>query len=176
MIRVDIGETFPITVALWDEETGENAAGQTVYYDVRDMSDAVLSPPINGVMAESTVTSGIYKTTATVNTAGRYVCYATCSGFFDSSEEIIVNPENIYELTKQNRHYNISVEDVDRTNAVATASQTIRNVALNRTDYILTIIKGDDDSDWSSTTVSGIVYAWYESTDHTVPYRMGGPS
>jgi len=39
MIRVDIGETFPITVALWDEETGKNASGQTVYYDVRDMSD-----------------------------------------------------------------------------------------------------------------------------------------
>lgn len=175
MIRVDENEIFPVTVALWDECTGENASGQTVYYDIRDMSDNQLTPPINGTMVESTVTSGIYKTTATIDTAGRYVFYATCSGFYDSSEEIIVNPENIYELTKQNRHYNLSVEEVVRTNAVATSSQTIRNVALNRTDYIITRIKGDDDSDWGSTTVSGLVYAWYESTDHTLPYKMGGP-
>ncbi len=175
MIRVDLGETFPITVALWDEETGENASGQMVYYDVRDMSDNPLAPAINGTMTESTVASGIYKTTATINTAGRYVCYATCSGFFDSSEEIIVNPENIYTLVKQTRHYNISVEDVLRTNPAATASQAARNVALNRTDYILTLIKTDSDTDWSTTTVSGIVYAHYISLDHTVPYKIGGP-
>lgn len=176
MIRVDKGESFPITVALWDEYTGENASGQTVYYDVRDMSDAVLAPPINGIMSESTVTSGIYKTTATISTAGRYICYATCSGFFDSSEEILVNPENIYELTKQNRHYNISVEDVVRTNASPTSSQAVRYVPLNKTDYIITEIKGDGDGDWSTTTVSGLIYAWYESTDHNVPFKMGGPS
>lgn len=176
MIRVDRSESFPITVALWDEYTGENAAGQTVYYDVRDMSDAPLTPVLSGTLTESTVTSGIYKTTLTIDTAGRYVCYATCSGFFDSSEEIIVNPENIYDLTKQNRHYNLSVMDVDRTNASPTSSQAVRNVPLNKTDYIVTIIKGDDDSDWSSTTVSGIVYAWYESLDHNVPFKMGGPS
>lgn len=176
MIRVDIGETFPITVALWDEETGANASGRTVYYDIRDMSDAVLSPPINGVLAESTTTAGIYKMTATINTAGRYVCYATCSGFFDSSEEIIVNPENIYTLVKQNRHYNISVEEVLRNNVTLTASQTTRKVGLNKTDYIITKIKGDVDGDWSTTTVSGIVYAWYNSIIEDLPYKMGGDS
>lgn len=176
MIRVDKGETFPITVALWDECTCENASGQTVHYDVRDVSDAPLVPVINGIMDESTVTSGIYKTVLTIDTAGEYVCYATCPGFYDSSEEIIVNPENIYTLVKQNRHYNLSVEDVVRTNAVATASQTIRNVALNKTDYILTVIKGDSDNDWSATTVSGIAYAWYISTDHNVPFKIGGPN
>jgi len=176
MIRADIGEIFPITVALWDEYTGENATGQTVYYDVRDMSDNPLSPPISGTLTESTVTSGIYRTTLSIDTAGRYVCYAICSGFYDSSEEIIVNPENIYTLVKQNRHYNISVEEVVRTNATPTASQTTRNVPLQKTDYIVTKIKLDTDGDWSSTTVSGLVYAWYRTIDDLVPYRMGEPS
>ena len=104
MYRVDKDESFVITVALWDEETGENASGQTVYYDVRDDSDSPLVPALNGTLVESTATSGIYRTTLSISDSGRYICYATCSGFFDSSEEIIVNPENIYELTKQNRH------------------------------------------------------------------------
>jgi hypothetical protein len=176
MIRVDRGESFPITVALWDEYTGENAAGQTVYYDVRDMSDASLTPALSGTLTESTVTSGIYKTTLTVDTAGRYICYATCSGFFDSSEEILVNPENIYTLVKQNRHYNISVEEMVRTNATPTVSQTARNVPLQKTDYIITKIKLDTDSDWGSTTISGIVYAHYRTIDDQVPYKMGGDS
>jgi hypothetical protein len=176
MIRVDKGETFPITVALWDEETGENASGQTVYYDVRDMSDDPLAFAINGTMAESTVTSGIYRTTATINTAGRYICYATCSGFFDSSEEILVNPENIYTLVKQNRHYNISVEEVERTNVSPTDFQKTRHVPLDQTDYIITRIKWDTDNDWSSTTVSGIVYAWYRTETDLVPYKMAGDS
>ena len=176
MIRVDKGEIFPVTVALWDEDTGENASGQTVYYDLRDMSDAHLVPPINGKMDESTVVSGIYKTTATINTAGRYVCYATCSGFYDSSEEVIVNPENIYTLVKQNRHYNISVEEVVRTNVVATVSQATRKVPLTKTDYIITRIKWDFESDWSSTTVSGLVYAWYRTDTDLVPYKMSGDS
>jgi hypothetical protein len=173
MIRVDIGETFPVTVALWDEDIGANASGQTVYYDIRDMSDAELSPPINGILTESTTTSGIYKTSATINTAGRYVYYATCSGFFDSSEEIIVNPENIYSLVKQNRQYNISVEDVLRTNSTPTASQTVRNVSLNNTDYISTYVKWDDDTTWSGSTISGTTWAWYRTIVDEIPYKMG---
>ena len=173
MIRADISENFPITVALWDEETGQNVSGQTVYYDVRTMADASLSPPLAGTLTESTVTSGIYRTTLSIDTAGEYVCYATCSGFYSSTEEILINPESIYDLAKQNRHYNISVEDVVRTNGVPTASQAVRNVPLNRTDYVITKIKDDSDSDWSSTTASGIVYAWYNSTDDTVPFKMG---
>jgi len=125
-------------------------------------------------MTESTVVSGIYKTTATINTAGRYVCYATCSGFFDSSEEILVNPENIYTLVKQNRHYNISVEEVERTNVSPTASQTTRNVPLDKTDYIITKIKLNSDSNWGSTTASGLVYAWYRTVNDLAPYKMSG--
>jgi len=61
MIRVNIGESFIITVALWDEDTGLNASGRTVYYDVRDVNDTALSPPLNGVLPESTTESGIYR-------------------------------------------------------------------------------------------------------------------
>lgn len=173
MIRVDKGEPFIVTVALWDEETRQNASYKTVYYDVRDVLDAPLSPPISGVLVESTVTSGIYLTTLTINTAGSYICYATAVNFYSSSEEIIINEENIYDLTKQNRNYNIFVEDIIRTNITATASQLTRNVALNNTDYLLTIIKNDMDNDWNSTTVSGLVYAWYKTIVDEIPYKMG---
>ena len=174
MIRVNIGESFIITVALWDEDTGLNASGRTVYYDVRDVNDTALSPPLNGVLPESTTESGIYRKSLTINTPGEYVCYATSIGFYSSTEEIIVNPENIYDLVKQNRHYNVSVEEVLRTNSPATASQVARNVPLNSTDYIMTIIKGDDDSDWGSTTVSGIIHAHYRSITDSLPFKMGG--
>ncbi len=175
MYRVDIDESFPITVVLWDENTGENASGQTVYYDIRDMSDNPLVPAINGIMTESTVASGIYKIAATISTAGSYVCYATCSGFYDSSEEIIVNPESIYDVTKQTQNYNISVEDVPRSTAGGseTASQLARNVPYDKTDYLITWIKADDAVDWSNPVTSGVVYAWYRSTSEDLPYKMG---
>ncbi len=175
MIRAEKGESFPITVALWDEDTGQNASGRTVYYDVRDVNDNAIVPPLNGVLPESTTESGIYRKALTINTAGKYICYATSIGFYSSTEEIIVNPESIYDLVKQNRNYNISVEDVVRTNSPANASQVVRNVPLNSTDYILTITKGDDDSDWGSTTVSGITYAHYKSITDDLPFLMGGP-
>lgn len=172
MIRADVGENFIVSVALWDEGTGENATGRTVYYDIRDENDVALSPPMNGVLPESTVTSGIYLKELSIDMSGDYICYATCSGFFSSSEEILINPENIYDLVKQNRHYNISVEEVVRTNGSATTSQANRNVGLNATDYIITRIKNNSDSDWSSTTVSGVVYAWYRNLGDSLPYKM----
>jgi len=91
------------------------------------------------------------------------------------TEEIIVNSEDIYELTKQNRPYNIYVEDVQRTSVIPTASQTARNVPLTKTDYIITKIKDDGDEDWSSVTTSGVVYAWYNSGE-SIPYKMSGSS
>jgi hypothetical protein len=175
MIRVDRGESFPITVALWDEDTGLNASGRTVYYDIRDTSDNPLSPPLNGVLSESTTESGIYRDSLTINTAGKYICYATSIGFYSSTEEIIVNPESIYDLVKETRHYNISVEEALRTNSPATASQIARNVPLNATDYIITKLKGDTDSDWSGTVTSGTVYAHYRNITDTLPHKMGGP-
>jgi len=175
MIRVDINETFPVVVSLIDEETGQLATGQVVYYDIRYVDDSPLTPAVSGILTESSVQPGIYKTTVSIPTPGQYIIYATCSGFVSNTEELIVNPENLYELTKQNRHYNISVEDVVRENAVPTTSQTIRKVPLGMTDYIITRIKKDNQADWSSTTTSGIVYAWYKDWDSKAPYKMGGP-
>jgi hypothetical protein len=174
MIRVDINEVFPIVVSLVDEETGYLAIGQNVNYDIRYTDDSPLAPAISGVLVESTIQPGIYKTLESIPTSGQYIVYATCSGFVSNTEEIIVNPENIYELTKQNRHYNISVEDVLRENPVPTSSQTIRKVPLGMTDYIITKIKKDNQPDWTSTTTSGIVYAWYRDFDDKAPYKMGG--
>lgn len=174
MIRVDINETFTILAQLIDEETESLATGRTVYYDIRDAdTDAVLSPPVSGTLTESTVETGLYKTTESISIAGQYLIYTTASGFLANSEELIVNSENIYNLTKQNRYYNIAPEDVERSNAIATASQTVRNVPLGYTDYVITKVRADDDNDWDTTTVSGVTYAWYASITDTTPYRMG---
>lgn len=173
MIRVDVSETFPIIVSLVDESTGTLATAETVTYDVRDSSDNPLSPPINGTMTESTVASGIYKATATINTSGNYVVYASATGYNTNTEEIIVNPENVYDLVKQSRHYNIGVKDVVRTSAVPTASQAIRNVPYAKTDFVITKIKSDTDPNWSGpTTPSGVVYAWYNDVEDLAPYKM----
>lgn len=175
MIRVDKNETFPILVSLLDETTGALSSGRTVYYDIRYVNNTSLSPPVAGTLTESTVEAGIYKGAVSIPSSGQYVIYATCSGFVTNTEEVIVNPESIYDLTKQNRHYNISVEDVLRENVVATASQTIRNVSVGNTDYVITEIKQDSDTTWSGTTTSGVVYAWYSTTTDSIPYKMGDP-
>lgn len=176
MIRVNESELFPIVVSLLDETTGALGTGKTVYYDIRDINDNFLSPPISGILPESIIEAGIYRTTESIPTTGRYVIYCTCSGFVSNTEEVIVNEENIYDLTKQNRHHNISVEDVPRTNSTPTASQVTRKVPMNKTDYIITRIKGDSDSDWSITTTGGILFAWYRSITDELPFRMGGES
>jgi hypothetical protein len=176
MIRVDKNEIFPIVVSLIDENTGQLAAGQTVYYDIRQINDSSLSPPLAGTLAESTVEPGIYRGDEFIPTEGEYIIYATCSGFISNTEDVIVNPESIYDLEKQNRHYNISVEDVIRENAIANASQIIRKVALGESDYIITRIKRDDDTTWSGTTTSGVVYTWYRNEGDCAPYKVGDPS
>lgn len=173
MIRVDINEVFPILVSLIDENTGELSPGQTVYYDIRDMNDLPLSPPLAGTLTESTVEGGIYRGTESIPEAGRYVIYATCSGFISNTEEVIVNPESIYDLTKQNRHYNISVEDVLRENVIPNASQVVRKVGLGESDYVITRIREDGDTTFSGTTTSGVVYAWYRDEGDCAPYKMG---
>jgi len=175
MIRVDKNEIFPILVSLIDESIGQLAAGQTVYYDIRQTDDFPLSPPVSGTLTESLVEPGIYRSNESIPTDGGYIIYATCSGFITNTEEIIVNPESIYDLEKQNRNYNISVEDVVRENAIANASQTARKVALGNTDYIVTLIKYDYETTWSGATTSGVVYAHYKDEADSVPYLMGGP-
>ena len=175
MIRVDMLEQFTILVQLVNEQTGELATGESVYYDIREASnDLPLTPSVSGTLIESTVEQGLYKNVDSVSESGQYIIYATCDNFITNSEELVVNPENIYDLTKANRNYNTSVEDVIRTNVTPTPSQTVRKVPLNKTDYITTFIKPDDDSDWSTTTTSGVVWAWYESITDDLPFKMSG--
>lgn len=134
MIRVDIEEQFTITVALIDEDTGQNAIGETVNYDILDADDDSLSPPMAGVLPESTTNSGIYRKVIVggMVDAGNYTIYATCTGFTTNAEELIVNSENVYDVIKQTQNYNISVEDVLRTTTQGneTASQITRNVPM----------------------------------------------
>jgi len=173
MIRVDRNEQFPVTAMILDECSGEIVSSAVVQYVVRDDSD---SPTLSGTFSESNEEPGVYIDTISLPDPGIYRIYATCSGYNVGTEEILVNPENIYELTKQNRHYNISVEEVLRTNGIATASQVARNVPLNKTDYIINRIKLDTANDWSGSTIaSGIVYAHYKVITDNLPYKMGGP-
>jgi hypothetical protein len=168
MIRVNVSETFPITVTLVDEFNGIPATGKTVLYDVRQQpNDIPLVPAMTGTLIESTVEPGIYTNMETINTAGTYLIYATCSGFLSNTEEVIVTPN-------YNRHYNTSVEDVIRTTVTPNASQTARKVGLGKTDYIITRIKPDSAVDWSHpATVSGLVYAHYREMDNDTPFLMG---
>jgi len=175
MIKVNQNELFPLSATVLDECNGQAQSGLTVYYDVRDDSDSVLSPAVSGVMPESAVEQGVYKTTLSLPDSGIYFAYVSSSGINSGTEEIIVNEENIYDLAKNDRHYNISVEDVLRTNPGPTASQTARNVPLNKTDYVREWIRDDGDADWSSPVASGIVYAHYTAITDEVPYKMGGP-
>lgn len=175
MIKVDILEEFPIVATIVDYGSDFLVSSQTVYYEVRDAStDSELTPTISGILDESAYEPGVYKTIESIPTPGKYIIYTTCSGYISGAEDVVVNQESIYDLTKQNRQYNISVEDITRTNSTPTASQTARNVPLNKTDYIITIIKNDSDSDWSGTTVSGITYAHYTSMTDNLPYKMEG--
>lgn len=179
MIRVNINETFPIAVTLVDEVTAVPATGKTVYYDVRLLpGDVVLAPPLDGVLPESPVEPGIYKALASIDEAGTYMIYATCSGFLANTEEIIVTEfgEEVLPSVYANRHYNISVEDVIRTTNTPTANQALRNIPKGKTDYIITKIKRDEDTDWSDPVAQGNVYAWYRSDKDKVPYKMGGSS
>ncbi len=82
----------------------------------------------------------------------------------------------MYHLVKDTHHYNISVEDVVRENDTPTTSQVVRNVPLQGTDYVITRIKGNADTDWQGTVTSGIVYAHYRQITDSVPYMMGGPN
>lgn len=179
MIRVCANESFPIVVTLLDEETGQAASGKIVYYDIRKQpEDLPLVPPVSGTLTESTIEAGIYKEVKSVGDVGPYIIYATCSGFISGTEELNVVEEADYSdlsaLVKQTRHYNISVEDVIRTNDDPTTSQIVRKVPHGRTDYVITKIKRDTDLDWSAPDIAtGIVYAWYARSNAKTPYKMG---
>lgn len=180
MMTVKENDTFPITVGLVDEETGGMASGQVVFYDIRSFpSDTSLVPSVSGTLIESSIEPGIYNGAASIADAGNYIIYASCQGFTTSTENVIVEEvdssnHDLSELIKQNRHYNISVEDVIRTTQTPTASQSIRKVPKGRTDYIITKIKRDEDLDWSGpNVVTGVVYAHYRRDTDQAPSKVG---
>lgn len=177
MIHVNKSEQFPLSVALLDTDGSQLISGKTIYYDVRDAADNALSTPINGAFTESILEQGIYKAVTSIPDEGVYYVYITCSGYISHTEEVFVNEKNIYDISEANRHYNISVEDVIRTTADGsqTPSQLARKVPSGKTDYVVTKIKADTASDWSSPVASGIVYAHYKTTSDVAPYKMGGP-
>jgi hypothetical protein len=74
MIRVDVSEQFPILVQLVNEQTGELAIGETVYYDIRQaLDDSELVPPVSGTLTESTVEQGLYKNVESISEPGQYI-------------------------------------------------------------------------------------------------------
>lgn len=174
MIESNINESFPISVTLVDENTSQLISGQTVSYDIRMINDLALTPPINGILSESVVESGIYKKALSIPSAGTYICYITCSGFFTNSEDIVINEESPVDVAKYNLPHNISVTEVVRANSVGTASQIARKVPLGNTDYIMTLVKRDTDSNWDNPVSSGNSYAYYNSIEENLPYMMGG--
>lgn len=173
MIEANINEYFPISVSLVDEASAQLVTGQVVTYDIRTFDDVILSPPVSGTLVESEIEGGIYKAEISLPEAGVYTCYATCSGFFSGSEDIVISSESYTDIAKYSLPHNISVIDVPRTSTSGTASQTIRNVAIGNTDYIVTIVKRDTDINWNNPVASGVNYAWYDSMEANLPYMMG---
>lgn len=175
MIEANINESFPVSVTLLDEELAQLVSGQVVTYDIRNFDDSVLMPPVSGTLNESTVEGGIYKIQLSLPKAGTYICYVVADGFFTNSEEIVVREESAIDVAKRNYPHNLSVIDVVRTTADAdrTPSQILRNVPSGKTDYITTFVKSDSDSGWDFPVASGTVFAWYESSESTLPYMMG---
>jgi hypothetical protein len=94
MIRVNVADIFPIAISLVDISDNP-IIGETVYYDIRHTDDSALNPPNNGILIESTVASGIYKQNVSIDTAGTYICYITCSNYPTHTKSIIVNQETV---------------------------------------------------------------------------------
>ncbi len=126
------------------------------------------------------LSEGHYRAEFTPNETGTWYMTVYHGDYFPwgKSDDILVYASDFDTVTasvKQNRNYNVSVEDVIRENISSTASQTARSVSRGRTDYIVTQIKGDDTTTWSGSTTSGISYAWYRTVADTIPYKIGGP-
>lgn len=175
MLQVEVNESFPLTVTMTGDSIDDIVTGLTVNYDVREFpGDVSLVPPKIGVLSESAVVSGVYSTILSISSAGNYIIYVTCAGFFSGVEEVLVVDNNAISTSAASFHYNLSVENVLRTSTTPSASQIIRKVPLGKTDYVITKIKRDHDVDWSSPISQGSVYAWYKDEHDKVPYKMGG--
>jgi hypothetical protein len=165
MIVVDKNEQFILTASFISDFL--LLEGADVSYEIYDDSDIVVS---SGTMAESSVQPGIYKANESISEGGYYICYINTEDR-SIAEQIEVNNDTDYLLAKQNRNYNISIEEVVLTN-VPTGTQVDRNVKQGNTDYVIERVKEDGNDDWIGTTASGNVYVWYQQNSR--PFKVGG--
>ena len=119
---------------------------------------------------------------ATLSGTDRYTYGSNESFIEDIADAVWDEPQNehtfagsfgaqIIDLAKQNRQYNISLEEVR-----ATSNILSRKVATGEVSHIIYRIKDDADSDWTGATVSGTVYMWYRTLGDTAPYKVGASS
>lgn len=165
MIVANKGEQFSQIFIFYDL-TGHFIENYPATYLIADaLTDNIVS---SGTMSEGFV--GIHVLVDSLSNSGDYICYANCSGTL-INEEIKILPENIYDLVKSRRNYNQSYENIERPVGAPDASQVLRGVPENETDYIIHRVKNDYDSNWDNPTASGNAYPHYRGS---IPYKIEG--
>ena len=175
MIKANYDEEFTLTVSVIDEGVGM-VSGLSVSYEILTEDEATLVD--SGTMWESTTVSGVYLYTTYI-TETEYdangtlyrVYYKTPSGYTDGADDIMIY-DDLYKLTEQNRHYNLSVENVLAYTADIVPAQNPRNLSDNVTNFVITKIKSEKSANWDSADIH-YVYAWYQTVGDKIPYKMG---
>lgn len=173
MIKANYDEDFTLTVAVLSED--DMATGLTVTYEIWTEDEATMID--SGTMAESSEVPGIYLYTTHV-TQSEYTTHGslyrayfkTPSGYSDGGDDIMIN-DDLYKLVRENRHYNLSVENVLTIGSEITATNP-RNLSTGVTNFVKTRIKAESQANWDSATPN-LVYAWYQTVGDQIPYLMG---
>ena len=160
MIKANYDEDFTLTVAVVSED-GMVSGLTNVTFEIWTEDEANLID--SGTMVESSKIAGIYIYTTHV-TKAEYDTYGTLyrayfdapAGYTDGAEDIMIN-DDLYELVRENRHYNLSVENV-LVLAAEIASPNPRNLSDNVTNFVKTRIKAEGDANWDGADVH-YVYA-----------------
>jgi len=126
VIRIVASEVFPITSTILDEHNN-SVSGELVYYDVRTLDDASLNPPKIGQLLESTVASGVYVTTLSIDTPGDYYCYVTCSGYAPVVAEIKVEEFSVAEQIWQHQKALELIDNINFIKAIESGAWKISN-------------------------------------------------
>jgi len=174
MIKANYDEDFTLTVAVVSED-GMVTGLTTVTFEIWDDDENNLID--SGTMVESSKVLGIYIYTTHI-TKSEYDSYGTLyrvyfetpAGITDGAEDIMIN-DDLYELVRENRHYNLSVENV-LVLAAEIPNPNPRNITDNTTNFVKTRIKAEGDANWDSADVH-YVYAWYKVLGDKIPYKMG---
>lgn len=173
MIKSSIDELFTLMVSIVDQNELP-ITGADVYYNIRTLDDAQLTPAVSGTLSESSMTEGVYSTELAISTADSYIGYIYGTGFATVAKNIMIYDESLESIFQSSLLHNLLVETVVREGS-ATTSQMLRNVGVGKTDYVITKAKRQSDTDFTSPVGSGISYAYYRSPYSDKPYLMGGP-